>query len=267
MTGLGLVSAKGSPGVTTSAVLLAALWPTPSVLLEADPAGGDLRYWYSDEHGRPLRPDRGVVSLLTARGVRDEIGGSAGGGLARHAQVLPGGLPVLIGPDGPGQVVATEGLWDRLAMSIAAHDGHVVVDGGRLTNASTLAHTMPLLRGCQRTLLVCRATVSSLAHACELLNLLDTLDLPAQVLLIGGASPSTAERTDAAAAVGRRPEQVHVLPDDPVSAAAVTSQWSRRLDRSRLVRAARSVASELYPQVQLAAQRNNEQLPAQGASS
>ena len=43
MSALALVSAKGAPGVTTSALLLAAVWPSPSVLVEADWAGGDLR--------------------------------------------------------------------------------------------------------------------------------------------------------------------------------------------------------------------------------
>jgi hypothetical protein len=263
MTGLGLVAAKGSVGVTTSAVLLAALWPTPSVLVEGDPAGGDLRYWFGDDRGRPLRPDRGVVSLLTARSPLDWATDGSAVGLARHAQLLPGGLPVLIGPDGPGQVGATDGLWDRLAAAIAAHDGQVVVDGGRLTDASSLGHTVPLLRACQLTLLVCRATVSSLAHTRELLVLLRTLDVPTWLLLIG----ATSDRADVAAAVGCPREQVLVLPDDPVAASAVTGLWSRRLDRSRLVRAARSVVTELYPQVQRHAPRQDEQLPAHGGTS
>ena len=67
MTAIALVSAKGSPGVTTTALLLAAVWPGGATLLEADPAGGDLRTQFSDPSGQPLRADRGVLSLLTAQ--------------------------------------------------------------------------------------------------------------------------------------------------------------------------------------------------------
>jgi hypothetical protein len=263
MTGLALLSAKASVGVTTSAVLLAALWPARSVLVEADPAGGDLRYWFDDEHGRPLRPDRGVVSLLTARDPLDGAGNGSAVGLERHAQLLPGGLPVLIGPDGPGQVEATSGLWDRLAATIAGHDGHVVVDGGRLTDASSLAHTVPLLRACDLTLLVCRATVSSLAHTRELQAVLRTHALPSQLLLIGAST----DRTDVAAAVGCPPGQVQVLPHDPVAASAVTGLWTRRLDRSRLVRAARGVVTALYPQFERLAPGQDERLAAPGGTA
>lgn len=263
MTALGLISAKGSVGVTTSAVLLAALWPTPSVLVEADPAGGDLRYWFSDESGQPLRADRGVVSLLTARGLGDGVGGAGGGaagaGLARHTQVLAGGLPVLIGPDGPGQVVATEGLWDRLAASIAGHEGHIVLDSGRLVNPGTLAHTVPLMRGCQLTLVVCRATVPSLAHAHELLRLLASLELPTELLLIG-APP---DRQEAAAALNLSAERVHLLPHDPPAAASLTGAWTRRLDHSALVKAGRAVAGELYRRVEMAAAQASENDTAQ----
>ena len=35
---------KGAPGVTTTAVALAAVWPRPVLLAECDPAGGDLVY-------------------------------------------------------------------------------------------------------------------------------------------------------------------------------------------------------------------------------
>ena len=35
---------KGAPGVTTTALALAAVWPRPVLLAECDPAGGDLVY-------------------------------------------------------------------------------------------------------------------------------------------------------------------------------------------------------------------------------
>ena len=40
MAVIALTSASGSPGVTTTALGLALLWPRPVLLVEADPTGG-----------------------------------------------------------------------------------------------------------------------------------------------------------------------------------------------------------------------------------
>jgi hypothetical protein len=40
MAVIALASASGSPGVTTTALGLALLWPRPVLLIEADPTGG-----------------------------------------------------------------------------------------------------------------------------------------------------------------------------------------------------------------------------------
>ena len=40
MAMIALASASGSPGVTTTALGLALLWPRPILLVEADPTGG-----------------------------------------------------------------------------------------------------------------------------------------------------------------------------------------------------------------------------------
>ena len=40
MAVIALTSASGSPGVTTTAVGLALLWPRPVILVDADPTGG-----------------------------------------------------------------------------------------------------------------------------------------------------------------------------------------------------------------------------------
>ena len=39
---IGLLCAKGAPGVTTSSVAIAAEWPRPAVVVDADPSGGDI---------------------------------------------------------------------------------------------------------------------------------------------------------------------------------------------------------------------------------
>jgi MinD-like ATPase involved in chromosome partitioning or flagellar assembly len=57
MSVLALASAKGAPGVTTAAVALGAVWPRRVLLVEGDPAGGDLAARFH------LPPEPNLVSL------------------------------------------------------------------------------------------------------------------------------------------------------------------------------------------------------------
>ena len=249
MTGAGnavaLVSAKGSPGVTTTALLLAAVWPGGATLLEADPAGGDLRTQFSDPTGQPLRADRGVLSLLTAQAPAHDDVDALVDELTAHSQLLPGGLPVVLGPSNASQVEALRRQWSQLAHALrrqSTGQHAVVIDAGRLGDPSSLALTMPLLRTCAATIVVARGTVTSLSHARDLLGLLSQVGIPTGLLLIADAGDSR----DVAAAVGLTPERLHVLPHDPLSATAVTGPWNRKLDRSQLLAAARQIAGDLH---------------------
>src|SRR5581483_7650817 len=77
---------KGAPGVTTASVALAAVWPRPVLLAEADPAGGDLMYRLPAASGGQLDPGRGLLSLAVAvrRGLEP-------GQVWEHTQKLQGG--------------------------------------------------------------------------------------------------------------------------------------------------------------------------------
>ena len=89
---IAIAADKGSPGVTTSALALAAVWPRRVLLAETDPAGGDLVYRSRAAHGGTLDPNSGMLSLAaTARR------GLAAEQLWDHAQPLTGGLDVLVG--------------------------------------------------------------------------------------------------------------------------------------------------------------------------
>jgi hypothetical protein len=233
MTGIALLSAKGAPGVTTCAVLLAAVWPTPAMLVEADPAGGDLRSWYTDAAGTPLRADVGVVSLLSRQAAGAPLS------LSEHCHTLPGGLAVLVGPETRTQFELLRAQIPQLAAGIRATEQAVLVDLGRVEATGLVTR---VLEACAFSLVVCRPTVASIRHT---RTLLAVAPQPARVLLIGAA----AQRRDAAQALGVPPEQVLVLADDPVSAAALAGGWTRRLDRSPLVSSARQVASLLHAQL------------------
>ena len=85
---ISLASVKGAPGTTTSAHVLAAVWPAPVLLADADPAGSDLLYRLRTADGLPLlgmpRPEQataiasnwGAVAarLRTARDVLCDVG-------------------------------------------------------------------------------------------------------------------------------------------------------------------------------------------------
>jgi hypothetical protein len=238
MTVLALASAKGAPGVSTSALLLAALWPQ-ALLVEVDPWGGDLRCRLTDATGGPLRPEVGVVSLLSAHNLTGVVTDRS---LTGHAQQLPGGLSVLVGPGSPAQAEALRGLWPQLAVAVQASADPVVLDAGRIDGHGETY--LQLLRATSRVLLVARADLASLVHARDLLDRLAGQGVPAEVLLIG----TGADRDDVTRAVDSRP--VHLLPDDPAAARALTAgQWSRRLDRSPLVVAGRRLVTTLMQQL------------------
>ena len=61
-----VASVKGSPGVTSAALALAAVWPRPVVLLEADSCGGDLAYRCSAAGGGAVASSPGLLQLAAA---------------------------------------------------------------------------------------------------------------------------------------------------------------------------------------------------------
>lgn len=234
MTVVALASAKGAPGVTTSALLLAALWPG-ALLVEADPAGGDLRCWLTASLGEALRPDVGVVSLLSAHQLTGVVTDRR---LATHAQQLAGGLSVLVGPGSPAQAETLRGLWPQLATAVQAAVEPVVLDVGRVDVRGDT--DLLLLRAASRVLLVCRPELASLLHTRDLLDALTAQGVAAAVLLLG----SGAQRDDAARALGT--VRVHLLPDDPDAARALSGgMWNRKLDRSPLLAAGRRLVTTL----------------------
>jgi hypothetical protein len=155
---IGIGSVKGSPGVTTLGLGLAAVWPGgASLLVEADPSGGDVAVWYG------LSEDPGLVSLAAA--ARRATG--AGLDVLDHAQRLDRGMYVVPGPAGADQTrAATALLASRpglLRSAVGASDGvsAVVVDLGRLDPDSPAS---PLLNDLDVLLVVSRGGVNDLAH-------------------------------------------------------------------------------------------------------
>lgn len=232
-------SVKGSPGVSTFCLALAARWPGAGrrVLVECDPAGGDLAARY----GLPLSP--GLVSFAAAR-----RGGDAGAegpmeSVWWHTQVLPGGLSVLVAPPGGEQ---TRAALATLAASgahplaqAAAEPAVVIVDAGRLDAGSA---ALGLVRASDQLLLLSHATASDLAHLAARLDELSGWSDRVGLLLGGDGYPEAEVTRELGMPVMAR------IPTDPVEAATLTGRTPprrRSFTRATLSRTAAQVATVL----------------------
>lgn len=156
-------SAKASPGVTTLATALAMTWHRPAVIADLDVSGGDLAVRYRDDEGRPLQPERGLLSLGAA--VRR---GADQGGLADHLQRIAAGPEVLVGVARPEQVVGLGASWQHLAQALATTpDSDVIADCGRVLPTSA---ALPALVAARGVLVLARPSVEELFHLRERLT-------------------------------------------------------------------------------------------------
>lgn len=226
-----LVSAHGSPGVTTTALVLAATWPDPRrcLLVEADSFGGVVaaRFGLGDTPG---------LSTLAAQ----TRGGFNDAAVKAHIQRLPGGLGVLVGPASPEEAQA---VWrdaaGPLAEWAATGSVDVVVDRGRLPPGVPPGGTPS---GRSLVLVVTRPTVDQLRPASIRQAALAAAGFDASLLLVGDRPYGS----DEVAATMRVPV-AGVVAWDPSTAAALAGMAGavRDLRRSLLVRSAATLVERL----------------------
>jgi hypothetical protein len=122
---------KGSPGVTTSTLVLGCAWAGPATVVEADAAGGDLALRLHS-HGGALPETPTVLTVLTA--VRSDGGHDP---VSEHSHVLNSTTSVV-----PGALLAEHlvraGDWLPLAEGLARRDEATFLDLGRVTPGSPL---------------------------------------------------------------------------------------------------------------------------------
>ncbi|WP_210717693.1 chromosome partitioning protein [Amycolatopsis acididurans] len=233
---IGVCSVKGSPGVTTAALALAACWPVGDPLvIEADPAGGDL----TARHRLAATP--GLVSLAAA--ARRQSGPDL---LAEHSQRLPGGLRVVPGPVAAEQaraalsVLTTRGV-RAVRAAAGLPDAAVLVDVGRVDASSP---ALPLLRGADSVLVMARPHADELSHVATLLGEVPTWTRTPGLVLIGDGYDRTEVEHELRVPV------MGTLPDDRPGAAVLCGQGRGRTpDRSPLGRAAGRVARTLVAHI------------------
>ncbi len=248
MSLIALCAGKGSPGVTTAAVALAAVWPRPALVAECDPAGADLPLRLRDSEGDYLSPRRGIVSLAA-----DNRLGSVPVDVLAHAQRIGGGLEVLVGPASATQAQALGPSWSALASRLAEPAPFdVLADCGRLQPGAVNG---PVLARAQLVLVLLRPTLEGLAHLrnalVELISSLPGAGMrtgapPSVEVVVVAAEPHRPALRQVAAALSAAELPVGLLGAlalDPDAAAGLAGAPTRALDRSRLIESARRIAS------------------------
>ena len=233
---LGLVSAKGSPGVTTAALALAAVAGDRALLVELDPSGGSLECW-TGATGEP-----GLIRV--ANGMRRAVNPEM---LRAHAVSAPPGVRSVLAPTAGALAEATIAITgDRLVPALAEQEATVVVDAGRWSRSQSTARR---ITGCDAIGVVCAPTVDGVEAARWLIEpLRATAAGPVMLVLVGDRPYSPSE---VAAVVGV--PVVGVLAWDARGLnALLTAGACRGWSRSALARSVRSML-DLLPSMSGAA--------------
>ena len=214
-------SSRGSPGVTTAAVGVAACWRDATVV-EADGDGGVVAARFG------LAREPGVLSMAHR---------STANALDAHAQVTPIGVRVVVGPE---SAAATNAAWHAAGHAIAAciadagRDAPVVIDAGRLRLGGAALEV--LAGSCGLVALFGRPDAGDVASSAPVAAQLADGGYRWGVV-VAGDGPYAAEEVAAVLAA----DLLGVVPFDPRAAAGL---WSGDpgVGRSALARSYRSLA-------------------------
>lgn len=225
---LGLVSAKGSPGVTTTALALAVV--DDGLVVELDPSGGSIECW-TGATGEP-----GLTRV--ASGLRRSAGRDA---IVEHVVEAPRGLRAILAPTaGPFAESTVAMTRDRLAPALRdLNDRTVVLDGGRWSRSQPTAHRVA---ACDLVAIVCAPTVDGVEAARWLVEPLHAEVTGQLVVLLVGERPYPA--AEVASAIGV--PTAGALAWDPRGLASLLTRgtgsgWAR----SPLARSARSALAQI----------------------
>jgi MinD-like ATPase involved in chromosome partitioning or flagellar assembly len=232
MAMLALASIKGSPGVTTTALALAAASPEGSeaIVAELDPSGGDVAARFS----RPFEP--GLISLAAAARRPGEEAR-----LAEHCQEILGNIVVLVGPAaGERAEAAMRLLSERSAWhELQGNDTLVLADCGRLDGRSI---ALAIVEASSALIVVCRPILSELQHVHARLPWLRRIAGHVRLILIGDGPYSETE-----VSASLEIDVLGTLPADTNAARMLRGEpGSRRaLSRLPLLRSATALTREI----------------------
>lgn len=244
MSTIALYTAKGAPGATTDAMLIAALWPRRALLIDCDPAGGDIALRLPGENGSSLDVSTGMLTLLPlARRPMNPTD------VLRHAQVALGGTELIAGIASPDQAIAAGNVWNALADLFAAMPEHdTVIDVGRLHPTSAV---LPLAQRADLAICVVHASLTgTIAARSRLRTVLPALARegygPRCGFIIRAEDRRTAEAAVRVLHEGYEDlSYFGWLPDDPVGASLFEGGRVARPERTMLVRSGVAVVAQL----------------------
>ena len=225
-------STKSRPGATTVALALAALAPphTRPVLVECDPAGGDLAV----RHGLSPKPGLAELAAIAA----DPTGEDPLATCAQQITVADRSVDVILAPPGGARTrPALTALTGSGLSALVRTDRTMIADCGRIEPHGP---TWPLLAAAKTVWLLTRGQPEELAHLREHAQSLPTVHRTVVLLMAGGP-----HRTDDVAellAADGHPIPVHgPLPHDPHTARLLAGEyghgqhlWGRRWLRAPL---------------------------------
>ncbi len=238
-----VASAKGSPGVTTTSLLVGGLWPRRSVVAECDPSGGDVVWRMPSPTGQPLDPQTGLLTLVAA-GRRNLHPGL----ILQHTQQMVGGQDVLPGVTVPEQASGVR--WEDVGELFAQAPGlDLIADLGRI-GARTPQNA--LLSRAAAVVLVVDTVPSNVVHLRERLGRLrqelgGPMAPPHHVVVVAPPKRQRAVREvrEALERAEGDVEGVHHLAHDPSGAGFFLGQVRGRAERTALVRSARPLVEHL----------------------
>ena len=173
---VGIVSAKGSPGVTTTCLALTAAASHDALLVEFDPSGGSIECWTGVTGEPGLIP--AASALRRSTGI-DTV-------LNDAVEVVSGVRAVLAPSSGQLAEAAVGAATDRLLPALAAFDMTVVVDGGRWAASQK---TSSRLAGCDVVIVLCAPSVAGVEAARWLVDPLRSVSRAAVALAPVGDRP------------------------------------------------------------------------------
>jgi len=265
---IAIASDKGAPGVTTTALALASVWPRPVLLAECDPGGGDVAYRFPGAAGSNLDPRLGVLSLAVAarRGI-------APNQVWEHVQKLYGGLDVLAGVTNAEQGAGLNLLWGQIGRVLTnVPQADVIADCGRLGADGPV---YDLLAEAATVLMVSRTELADVIRlrdrAAAFAAAMDSRGrrgFGATVLFVADRKKHSSVHADVDHVLKQSNIPAVILgaiADDPKGAALFNGGMSGKLGNTPLIKSARAIVQQLVgslppqaqPQAQPAGQAQN----------
>jgi len=232
-----LLSAGGSPGVTTAGLAMALGWPSQVILAECDPSGGDVLAGLLSGH---LPASTGLLPLALEAGAGAEIPSDA---LWRQLVELDEehNCLLLAGISDPRQSAALQSSLPWIADALRGVQADIIADCGRL---DAVAAVRPVVSAASLAVLVLKPTLRQVCRAVPRVEMLTNLVGRDRVLILligaGGAPAREITRTLGVPVAGH-------LPEDPKTAAVLSDGLGSRarLDTRPLLRAATTAARAL----------------------